>query len=509
MAGKVRYLIQRDGRYYARIVVAPRLRSILKKRELSEALGSDRRTALRRLPSVIARFQGQLADAERRLCPAVRAVKADPVSFDPLKAARALYDRSLAFDSELRDATSLYARFGSTDEDYIEDLKSIVAGRLHDDEMPMIFLTNIKQHVPTGLDRAEWRRATRILAQAELAALDVSALRDEGEADPAIPPFLVSASSPGAPDETIGKVFAGYRAELHRAGKGRDSESRWAPIVGSLIKFLGHDSASRITRRDAVRWKDRLLEALSPKTVRDTYLATAKAAFTWATDNLELPLNPFAGVKVRLAKRIATRERGFQQDEAEAILKAACSYSGSSREHPSMSAAKRWVPLLGAYTGARVGELCQLRVEDVRQEGGIHYLRLTPEAGTVKSGLYRDVPIHDHILDEGFLDFVSKRGTGPLFYRTGPRRGKTSPAEIVATRLGKWVRSLGVVGPTVQPSHGWRHRLKTVGRELGADPRVVDAIQGHASRTASDDYGDVTLRAKRTLITKLPRYSLY
>jgi hypothetical protein len=94
--------------------------------------------------------------------------------------------------------------------------------------------------------------------QAELAALEVSALRDEGAADPAIPSFLESASPPTAPDETIEKVFAGYRAELRRAGKGRDSESRWAPIVESLVKFLGHDSAGRITRRDVVRWKDHL-----------------------------------------------------------------------------------------------------------------------------------------------------------------------------------------------------------------------------------------------------------
>lgn len=128
-----------------------------------------------------------------------------------------------------------------------------------------------------------------------------------------------------------------------------------------------------------------------------------------------------------------------------------------------MTAAKQWVPLLGAYSGARVGELCQLRAEDVRQEDGIHYIRITPAAGTVKSGLFRDVPLHDHIVEEGFLEFVKNSGTGPLFYRAGPRRGKTSAAETVSGRLGKWVRSLGVIPEEIQPSHAWRHRLKTWG----------------------------------------------
>jgi hypothetical protein len=50
--------------------------------------------------------------------------------------------------------------------------------------MPRMFLVNIRQHVPTGLDHATWRSATRILAQAELAAIEVSSLRNDGEPDP-------------------------------------------------------------------------------------------------------------------------------------------------------------------------------------------------------------------------------------------------------------------------------------------------------------------------------------
>lgn len=508
MAAKVRYLIERDGRYHARIVVAKRLRPILKKVELSVALGADRREALRKLPRAVAQFQEQIAEAERRLSESEHAT-ATPIAFDAVRAARALYDNSVAFDSELRDATSLYARFGHPDEAYIEDLKSIAAGRLRDDEMPRIFLTNIRQHVPAGLDPAAWRRATRILAQAELAAMEVSALRNDGEPDPPTPEFLNAVAPREARSGvSIREIFDGYRIELQRSGRGRDAEGRWAPIVDHLVNYVGHDAAGRITRRDAVKWTDNLLETLSPKTVRDSYLATARAAFAWAVDKLDLAQNPFSGVRVRLTKRVRSREKGFRLDEAQAILKAARNYAGSAKELPATTAAKRWVPLLGAYTGARVGELCQLRAEDVRQEDGIHYIRITPEAGTVKSGLFRDVPLHDHVLDEGFLDFVKVIGSGPLFYRLGTRRGKISPAEVVAGRLGKWVRTLGVIPEEVQPSHAWRHRMKTVGRELGVDPRVLDAIQGHASRTAGDEYGDVTLKAKEALIKRLPRYEI-
>jgi integrase len=61
--------------------------------------------------------------------------------------------------------------------------------------------------------------------------------------------------------------------------------------------------------------------------------------------------------------------------------------------------------------------------------------------------------------------------------------------------LSDWLGSLDVVPEGVQPNHGWRHRFKTLGRELGYSDRVVDAICGHAGRTAGDNYGDVTLEA--------------
>lgn len=249
------------------------------------------------------------------------------------------------------------------------------------------------------------------------------------------------------------------------------------------------------------------MRTFAPKTVRDFYLATARAAFGWAVDNLRVAENPFAGVKVRLAKRTSSREKGFLEREAVAILKASRNYAGSAREHASMTAAKRWTPILAAYSGARIGELVQLRAEDVRRDGAIDFIRIAPEAGTVKSGLYRDVPLHSHIVESGFLDFVRSVGTGPLFYKPSSRT-KSLPGSVVAGRLAKWIRSLEVADQAVQPNHGWRHRMKTVGRELGLDPRVLDAIQGHAARTAGEHYGDVTLKTKQVAIEKLPRYEI-
>ena len=67
MAGKVRHLINRSGRYHARIVVPKDLRAIVGKTELRQPLGPDYRQALRLLPGAVAQLHHEIALAERKL----------------------------------------------------------------------------------------------------------------------------------------------------------------------------------------------------------------------------------------------------------------------------------------------------------------------------------------------------------------------------------------------------------------------------------------------------------
>jgi integrase len=155
-----------------------------------------------------------------------------------------------------------------------------------------------------------------------------------------------------------------------------------------------------------------------------------------------------------------------------------------------------------------LSEIKQLRKEDVRKEGEVWVMRITPDAGTVKAGGYRDVPLHPQIVKEVFLTFVDEAEDGPLFHNaTEPEKFKRA-AEIVSNKLSDWLRESGLTPKGLQPNHAWRHRLKTQCRELGLSDRVADAIQGHAGRTAGDNYGDVTLFTKAKAINQLPEYDL-
>ncbi len=242
-------------------------------------------------------------------------------------------------------------------------------------------------------------------------------------------------------------------------------------------------------------------------------MASVRAVLTSAVNDDKLSGNPTDGVKVKKTKRVQSRERGFRDDEATIILKACRSYmplvpeNPANREALQTSAAKKWASLLCAFTGARILEITQLRKQDIRDEGGVTIVRLTPEAGSVKTGQYRDVPLHQQVIDLGFLDFVKTALDGPLFHPAKPERALQG-ARTTSGRVSQWLQAQGIVPDGVKPNHGWRHRFKTVGREAEVSDRVLDAVQGHAARTAGDDYGDVTIVAKKKAIDRLPRYPM-
>lgn len=140
---------------------------------------------------------------------------------------------------------------------------------------------------------------------------------------------------------------------------------------------------------------------------------------------------------------------------------------------------------------------------------GVWVVHITPEAGTVKVGR-RIVPLHPHILEQGFLQAVEGI-TGPLFYNVALRRGgsdENPQPKKVGEHIAIWVRQLGVTDTRVQPNHGWRHRFKTLARQHGFAGDVADAIQGHAPRTQGEGYGEVPISLMMEAIQRLPRYAV-
>lgn len=81
--------------------------------------------------------------------------------------------------------------------------------------------------------------------------------------------------------------------------------------------------------------------------------------------------------------------------------------------------AKFWIPLMAAFSGARLEEICQLKTSDIKtdKETGIVYADIT-EGGTAADGekkkaksksSVRPIPIHSTLIETGLMDYVKAR----------------------------------------------------------------------------------------------------
>lgn len=273
---------------------------------------------------------------------------------------------------------------------------------------------------------------------------------------------------------------------------------RWRNIFEQLDRFFPDRDAGSLTDDDAHSWREDLRKRLSDKSVNEQYVAGAKVVFNWALNERKLSRNPFASLKAGKTKRAPKeRERSFRDAELQTILKASLAPPPPRMKMHAL--ARRWVPWLCIYTGARPGEICQMRKEDLVQVSGHWAIRLTPEAGTIKDREARTIPLHPHLVEQGFVDFVHKQPKGPLFYDpallrkgnadpTDPRR---HPAEKVRMRLGEWVREIGVNDPNISPMHAFRNTWKNNALHAGIDKVVRDFVQGHAPETVGDQYNQL------------------
>lgn len=313
---------------------------------------------------------------------------------------------------------------------------------------------------------------------------------------------------------SISDIFEGYVAERKPAAA---TVKAWKRMTNHLALFLEGKPATDVTPEDIVAWKDRLLteptksgKPKSAKTVRETYLAAAKTVFSWAKENRKVQQDPTSGVRVRSEKTQRLRDPGFTNDEALMILRGTLAFSHAQLSE-KQAGARRWVPWVCAYTGARVNEITQLRKQDVFERDGIWVANVTPEAGSVKNNMARLVPLHSHLIEQGFVNFVEEAEDGPLFYEPKAYRGGSAgnpQYKKVGERLASWVRSLGVTDKNVMPNHGWRHRFKTSGREAGMDPEAREAIPGHAPATEGQRYGGWSLVALSREVERLPRFEV-
>ncbi|VXA79361.1 MULTISPECIES: site-specific integrase [Aeromonas] len=255
----------------------------------------------------------------------------------------------------------------------------------------------------------------------------------------------------------------------------------WAPkerknqkhYLGSFIEALGDRPVAGYSKADVVKFKDGLLNSGKSPTTINKYLQKLSLLFSWLANHQEGVVNHFAGLKLQRVKEVNSRS-GYTAEERRQFI------GWAEQQEPH----RRWIALLGLFTGARANEICQLYADDVQQVDGLWCLNIRsgrPDQKLKTCNSARLIPLHRHLLQAGFIEFVTGRAGGRLFTELPHRQDGYSHL------WGQWFSRHR---PVAKDFHSLRHTVATILKDHGVPLQYAAAILGHTNGAISyDRYG--------------------
>jgi integrase len=566
MSGKIKNLLNRSGRYYARVAVPASLRPIVGKRELLEALGPDRRTALHKLPSVIAKMINILDAAK------IQKVAKDTPSkhrfgqrLADRQIAKAHYESETAIDRDVRFVSHLEeGQLNSfTAKAHLKVLRRVVGGEANTDETQAVIGWALDAFASRGNFSAsygsdEWHRMAKILAATQIEAVKRSLERDLGNFDgkPSLP--ILSEPEPQSTDPLARRILGPdslkplselVGAFLKERDIGTGSQHEHSVSVRMLEEFFEEPKPLyKITRRDVIDYKGALLELpssyskrfpkltlpdaiiankkriepypfLAPRTVNNKWLSTLRALLNWCVQNDFIPDNPASGIKASFKADKGKPSRvNFEPSDLSKIF-----------ARPLFDKSKpwgetQWAYLCSLYCGTRPSELAQVQLDSVRHEREILVLRVQEE--TKNRNSQRAIPIHSELIRLGFGDYVAglkKSGATHLFpewYGDGMKAFKraedksklTGKPMVVKHHFPKFIprkfniayRAKIMITDDRKDFYSFRHTFKTGLSQAGVGKDTRDSLTGHADTSAGATYvHDLSLVTMKDAIERL------
>ena len=235
-------------------------------------------------------------------------------------------------------------------------------------------------------------------------------------------------------------------------------------------------------------------------TTINKHLGHLSSFMIWCVNNGYCNTNPFTGMKIKQKKSARDERDRFTEQELKEM------FSKQNYLHYTKvekdSSYRYWVPLIGIFSGMRCGEICSLYLDNIREISGNHRSKRwcfdlkqeedRPDKRLKNLSSIRIVPIHQTLLDLGFIDFLNlikkfpnrKRVFEELPYKEG----------LYSRNISRfWNTSyLPKIGIKTDKNgfHSLRHSVIDHLKQKGIEPHFINELVGHSQGNIDlDRYG--------------------
>ncbi|WP_217910396.1 site-specific integrase [Paraburkholderia youngii] len=224
------------------------------------------------------------------------------------------------------------------------------------------------------------------------------------------------------------------------------------------------------------------LPPMAPRTAGE-HMSRISSLFRWCCKVEQFPITFNPAEEFAAGKKQATYERRPFTDDELALLFSSAEFAARRFRFPY----EYWLMPLAIYTGARLGELCQIRLADFVEIEGIHCIAINdeqPEQSLKNDNARRLVPIHSELIVLGLLRYVDclkMRGETRLF----PELTLMPTSSHEASKwFGRFRRRAGVTAKQETVFHSFRHGFITclLDDERGISEHQIAPIVGHEAK---------------------------
>jgi integrase len=283
--------------------------------------------------------------------------------------------------------------------------------------------------------------------------------------------------------ETISQAAAHMFEAMEKEGVSKNTIKDSELHVAKFIKAVRDIPLASVTRDKASDF----LDEIDNGGTRNNYVNSLSRLFKSASKRGRFHgENPFEGLRAPKSK--GKKRDPFTVEQLQKMF--------DSRPHDiapvkhSGDSALPWIIRIGAFTGMRLEEICQLKASDVRTEGAnggsllVFDVHDDGENSTKNDASNRKVPVHSALVRAGLLEYKKALPPDGLLF-PGLTRRASKGGKLYALTSGKFrdlLRDLDIKTPRLC-FHSFRHLVEQTLRSQGVPQDDIDDITGHAPKS--------------------------